>query len=112
MATTRRLRSSAASPRSILYDNTKRAVARISMKLHRDLEITQKTAWHLALHRLRKAVSGKAMGMFQGPVEVDETYMGGRRENMPKAKRVKFEGRGIAWRDGYRRGEGSRHPRP
>ena len=25
-----------------------------SMKLHRDLEITQKTAWHLA-HRLRKA---------------------------------------------------------
>ena len=70
MATTRRLRSSAASPRSILYDNTKRAVARISMKLHRDLEITQKTAWHLALHRLRKAVSGKAMGMFQGPVSM------------------------------------------
>ena len=29
-------------PRCILYDNTKRAVARISMKLHRDLEITQK----------------------------------------------------------------------
>ena len=66
-----------------------------SMKLHRDLEITQKTAWHLA-HRLRKAVSGKAMGMFQGPVEVDETYMGGRRKNMPKAKRAKLEGRGIA----------------
>ena len=65
-----------------------------SMKLHRDLEITQKSAWHLA-HRLRKAATGKPAGLFHGPVEVDETYMGGQRKNMPKAKRAKLEGRGT-----------------
>ena len=31
---------------------------------------------------------------FLGPVEVDETYMGGRRRNMAKSKRAKLEGRG------------------
>ena len=30
-----------------------------------------------------------------GPVEVDETYMGGKRRNMPKAKRARMEGRGA-----------------
>ena len=32
--------------------------------------------------------------MFLGPVEVDETYMGGKRRNMHKSKRAKMEGRG------------------
>ena len=65
-----------------------------SMKLHRDLEITQKSAWHLA-HRLRKAFeSGDPM--FAGPVETDETYFGGKRKNMPKAKRKALTGRGAA----------------
>ena len=63
-----------------------------SMKLHRDLEITQKSAWHLA-HRLRKAFEANTP-MFEGPVEADETYMGGKRENMPKAKRKTLKGRG------------------
>ena len=64
-----------------------------SMKLHRDLEITQKSAWHLA-HRLRKAFEADG-GLFAGPVEVDETYIGGKRKNMPKAKRKTLEGRGA-----------------
>lgn len=64
-----------------------------SMKLHRDLEITQKSAWHLA-HRLRKAFEAEG-GVFAGPVEVDETYMGGKQKNMPKAKRKALEGRGA-----------------
>ena len=34
-------------------------------------------------------------GPFAGPVEVDETFMGGKRRNMPKAKRAKLEGRGA-----------------
>ena len=63
------------------------------MKLHRDLDITQKSAWHLA-HRLRKAFEGGG-SIFAGPVEVDETYMGGRRANMPKAKREQLTGRGA-----------------
>ena len=61
------------------------------MKVHRDLEITV-AAWFL-LHRLRKAFE-KDGSLFAGPVEVDETYVGGKRKNMPKSKRVKLEGRG------------------
>ena len=57
-----------------------------SMKLHRDLEITQKSAWHLA-HRIRKAIEGGALPMFSGPAEADETYIGGKRANMSNAKR-------------------------
>ena len=63
-----------------------------SMKLHRDLNITQKSAWHLA-HRLRKALESPG-GMFSGPVEVDETYMGGKRRNMSNAKRKELAGTG------------------
>ena len=56
-----------------------------SMKLHRDLGITQKSAWFLA-QRLRAALSEDSK-LFSGPVEVDETYLGGKRKNMSNAKR-------------------------
>ena len=45
-----------------------------SMKLHRDLNINQRSAWFLA-HRLRVALADKG-GVFSGPVEVDETGYG------------------------------------
>ena len=64
-----------------------------SMKLHRDLEITQKSAWHLA-HRIRKGFGGDT-GAFTGPAEVDESYFGGKRSNMPKSKRKVLKGRGA-----------------
>ncbi len=64
-----------------------------SMKLHRDLGITQKSAWHLA-HRVRRALGDRATNLFSGPVEVDETYFGGRRRNMPASKRKVLTGRG------------------
>ncbi len=48
-----------------------------SMKLHRGLDITQKSAWHLA-HRIRETWKDNK-DMFSGPVEVDETFMGGKR---------------------------------
>ena len=64
-----------------------------SMKLHRDLGVTQKTAWHLA-HRIRETWRDKA-AMFTGPAEADETYVGGKRKNMPNAKRKEQTGRGT-----------------
>ena len=63
-----------------------------SMKLHRDLNITQKSAWHMA-HRLRRAFAENG-GSFSGPVEVDESYFGGRRANMSNAKRKELAGTG------------------
>ena len=66
-----------------------------SMKLHRDLNINQRSAWFLA-HRLRVALAQEG-GVFSGPVEVDETYMGGRRKNMSNARRAELAdtGRGA-----------------
>lgn len=64
-----------------------------SMKLHRDLGITQRSAWHMA-HRIRKALATGSGALFTGPVEVDETYFGGKRKNMPKSKRKELTGRG------------------
>ena len=64
------------------------------MKLHRDLEIAYTTAWHLA-HRLRAAFGNGEMPKFHGPAESDETYVGGKRKNMHKAKRKELKGRGT-----------------
>ena len=63
-----------------------------SMKLHRDLGITQKSAWFLA-QRLRAALSQDGT-RFAGPVEVDETYFGGKRRSMSNAKRKALTGTG------------------
>ena len=51
-----------------------------SMKLQCDLNINQRSAWFLA-HRLRVALADEG-GVFSGPVEIDETYMGGKMKNM------------------------------
>ncbi len=64
-----------------------------SMKLHRDISVTQRTAWHMA-HRIRKALSSGDGNLFEGPVEVDETYLGGKRRNMSNSKREELTGRG------------------
>ena len=58
-----------------------------SMKLHRDLGVTQKTAWHLA-HRIREVWQSQH-GQFEGPVEVDETFIGGKERNKHASKKNK-----------------------
>ena len=64
-----------------------------SMKLHRDLEITQKTAWFM-LHRIRETWDDRATDRMAGPVEADETFVGGKRKNMHADKRKQLKGRG------------------
>lgn len=60
-----------------------------SMRLHRELGIGQKAAWCM-LHRLRDAFE-KEIGQLVGPVEVDETFIGGKRKNISNAKRKALE---------------------
>ena len=62
-----------------------------SMKLHRDIKVTQKTAWFM-LHRLREGWDASGLENFTGPAEVDETYFGGREANK-HAKKKKRLGR-------------------
>ena len=64
-----------------------------SMKLHRDLGVRQATAWFM-LHRIRGAFVDVRM-TFDGPVEVDEAYFGGKRKNMSNAKRAELKGQGL-----------------
>ena len=62
-----------------------------SMKLSRDLGINQRSAWFMA-HRLRAAISVKDLP-YSGPVEVDESYFGGKFRNATKAKKKTLKGR-------------------
>ena len=63
-----------------------------SMKLHRDLEMTQKTAWFLE-HRIRETWNEETTQM-AGPVEADETYFGGKEGNKHAHKKLRA-GRGA-----------------
>ena len=65
-----------------------------AMKLHRDLKISYKSAWFM-VHRLRECFTDEDR-LFDGPVEVDETWMGGRRRNMHQSKRDALTGRGTS----------------
>jgi transposase-like protein len=66
-----------------------------SMKLHRDLGITQKSAWFLA-HRIREMWRRDHAkdDVFIGPIEADEAFIGGKVKSMSAKRRKKFKGRG------------------
>ena len=66
-----------------------------SMKMHRDVSVTQKTAWHLA-HRIRESWNDDDVPKVNGSVELDESYFGGKAKNMHKGQRVeRIKGRGT-----------------
>jgi transposase-like protein len=71
-------------PAMWLLANCKNGIS--SYELARALGVTQKTAWFM-LHRIRLALQDDSTDPFDGEVEVDETYIGGKARNMHKAKR-------------------------
>ena len=65
-----------------------------SMKLSRDIGVKQTTAWFM-LHRIREAWGEDNDDDLDGPVEVDETYMGGERKNKSNAERRAIREAGL-----------------
>jgi transposase-like protein len=73
-----------------------------SWEIHRALGVTQKTAWFM-LHRIRLGMKEnyghgplRKIGGPESEVEVDETFVGGRKDNMHKDKKVRYEAKGGA----------------
>ncbi len=64
-----------------------------SLKLHRDIKVRQPTAWYLAQRIRQGFVSGTVVKMI-GPVEVDETFIGGKERNKHASKKLRA-GRGA-----------------
>lgn len=65
-----------------------------SHELSRAIGVTQRTAWFM-LHRIRKAMEYDTPDKFEGTVEADTTYIGGRADNMHKSRKEKvIQGRG------------------
>ena len=80
-------------PAAWMLSNCKNGIS--SYELHRALGVTQKTAWFM-LHRIRIAMTDMTGKIGGGsiPVEVDETFVGGRVQNMHKKKRIKVNAKG------------------
>jgi len=74
-------------PAMWLLSNNKNGIS--SYELHRALGVGQKSAWFM-LHRIRLAMKSGSflkLGSQGNPVEMDETFIGGKVKNMHKSKR-------------------------
>lgn len=73
-----------------MLSNCKNGVS--SYEIARNIGVTQKSAWFM-LHRIRLAMTEtddtQLGGAGSAPIEVDETFVGGKVKNMHKSKRVK-----------------------
>ena len=80
--------------------NSKNGVS--SWEIHRSVKVTQKSAWFM-LHRIRLAMKADyghgPLTKIGGPdteVEVDETFVGGRKKNMHHDRALRYEAKGGA----------------
>jgi transposase-like protein len=75
-----------------MISNCKNGIS--SYELARTLGVTQKSAWFM-LHRIREAMASgsflKMGGNDSGPVEVDETFVGGNPQRMHASRRLKLK---------------------
>jgi transposase-like protein len=76
-----------------LIVNSKNGIS--SWEVSRAIGVTQKSAWFM-MHRLREVLEPqhadtKMGGPDSGPIEVDETFVGGRVKNMHRSKRSKTQ---------------------
>lgn len=79
-----------------LVVNCKNGVS--SWEIHRALGVTQKSAWFM-LHRIRLAMQSGSLvklGGGGGPVEVDETFIGGKARFMHKDRKARASAPGFA----------------
>src|SRR5579859_7961715 len=64
-----------------------------SYEIHRAIGVTQKSAWFM-LQRIRLAMQNGSLMKLGGsgtPVQVDETFIGGKARNMHKSKRARMD---------------------
>jgi transposase-like protein len=60
-----------------------------SYEMARAIHVTQKTAWFM-LGRIRAAMATDSFARFEGEVEIDESYLGGKYGNMHLRKRARL----------------------
>jgi hypothetical protein len=80
--------------------NAKNGVS--SWEIHRSVKVTQKTAWFM-LHRIRLGMQSNPgfgtqtkLGGPDSEVEVDETFIGGKKRNVHKTRALRYEQKGGA----------------
>jgi len=74
-----------------LLANCKNGIS--SYEIARAVGVTQKSAWFM-LHRIRYAMKNhslRKLGSTGGPVEVDETFVGGKPKNMHASRRLQLQ---------------------
>jgi transposase-like protein len=66
-----------------------------SVQLAKDIDVTQKSAWFM-LSRIRHSFQNDVDFQFDAPVQVDETFVGGKNKNRSKGKKKKkTQGRSL-----------------
>lgn len=77
-----------------LITNAKNGIS--SCEIARALAVTQKTAWFM-LHRIRAAMKSGTFERLVGPVEADETFVGGDMRKMNAKRRSKIDTTKRRW---------------